>query len=419
MLQSRIKSAASKCILKALCKKANSRKKMRAFITKLAADRLQEAYRFAPRGSTTQRMSPVPGAPGRESILRPSLAKQAFAGAKGSTGMSVAPPAPKAPAMPSAPKLTAGTKFFNPQNSNYAAMRGPDLARLAPKPQRQPGMSNQINYGTGPSGNQVTADIVPGGTMPVARPVGVTATKRPSDADYKSRQQAFNENTHAAREAAAAGQAAPGSPPLTQLLARMTPSQRRAYSRQLYDSPERYANRNQIAAQELARQDAANAPSAPEAAAIPIPEVEPEPVTPFATPIETAPEPQSLPIPSQSISQESTGNWRPPPKPNPLGLDATSMPNLNADPRDAVALAGNAAGQRLQQVVNPNYLFDLFSKIRAILPSFGNRVEDKDAPFSRMIQQQLEQADNDGFRSPRGTPLGDAAREQDQALFTL
>jgi len=305
-------------------------------------------------------------------------------------------------------------------------MRGPDPARLAPKPQRRPGMSNQINYGTGPSGNQVTADIVPGGTMPVARPVGATtATNRPSDADHKTRQKLFNENTRAAREAAAAGQAAPGSPSLTQLLARMTPSQRRAYSRQLYDSPGQYANRNQIAAQELARQDAANAPPAPEAAAIPIPEVEPEPATPFATPIETAPEPQSLPIPERSISAESASNWRPPPKPNPLGLDATAAPNLNVDPRAAVASAGRTAGQRLQPTVNPNYLFDLFSRIREVMPGFGNQVESKDAPFSRMLPQQLEQADKDRYLwhgidwLQRGTPLGDTARRQEQEQFQL
>ena len=417
MLPQIIKSAVSSCVVKALCKKANSRKQIRAFLVKLAADKLQNAYKFAPRGSTTQHMSPVPGAKGREQLLRPSMTKVSFSAAS-SPKLPGAPAAPKAPAAlkaPAAPKAptalkapgypgssgmnaamggnmdttydlanmqnSPGSNFYSDQNPTYAAMRSPDPARLAPKPQMRPGMSNQINYGTGPSGNPVVADIIPGGTMPVGRPMGRTEAERTADRETYSN---FNARTSAARAAAAAGQAAPGSPALTQLLAGMTPSQRLAYKKQnVFNSPEAYANRNQIASQELDRQVAKYAP---ELAPVPIPETQPQPTS---TPVDFTSSPESISAPKPSIptanavqaiaqqlafppsaptpnyanmspSQQLNAAQSTAPAKSPLQADQPASMSPNAVIANLLPQLGQGAGR---QVATPN-LYDLFAKMR-------------------------------------------------------
>ena len=393
MLPQIIKSAVSSCVVKALCKKANSRKQIRAFLVKLAADKLQNAYKFAPRGSTTQHMSPVPGAKGREQLLRPSMTKVSFSAAS-SPKLPGAPAAPKAPAALKAPSSVSdtaydlknvakspGTNLFNTQNPNYAAMRSPDTARLAPKPQMRPGMSNQINYGTGPSGNPVVADIIPGGTRPVGRPMGRTEAERTAD---RETHKAFNARTSAARAAAAAGQAAPGSPALTQLLAGMTPSQRLAYKKQnVFNSPEAYANRNQIASQELDRQAAKYAP---ELAPVPIPEMQPQPTS---TPVDFTSSPESISAPKPSIptanavqanaqqlafppsaptpnyanmspSQQLNAAQSTAPAKSPLQADQPASMSPNAVIANLLTQLGQGSGQ---QVATPN-LYDLFAKMR-------------------------------------------------------
>ncbi len=351
MLPQIIKSAVSSCVVKALCKKANSRKQIRAFLVKLAADKLQNAYKFAPRGSTTQHMSPVPGAKGREQLLRPSMTKVSFSAAS-SPKLPGAPAAPKAPAALKAPSSVSdtaydlknvakspGTNLFNTQNPNYAAMRSPDPARLAPKPQMRPGMSNQINYGTGPSGNPVIADIVPGGTMPVGRPVGPTAAEREYDAAAKAKFQAFRDR---------------GNPTVS--LGPRTLKQRQAA---MNKSP------TPAVATELA----------------PVPIPEPAQTPPVSTPLPEAQAPESLLMPSavpqrpaqlmdsQTVPDVSTAMQSPysqmldqSQSVAPKSVSNMIPPNLSGlDPRALFGLLGRQAGQ---QTAKPSNLYDLFAKMR-------------------------------------------------------
>lgn len=417
MLPQRIKSAASACVLKALCKKANSRKQMRAFLVKLAADKLTRGYKFAPRGSTLKKISPVPGARGREGYLNPSMAKAAVS-PTAPPKLPAAPAAPKAPAMPAAPKAPAALKppaaakptntfsqsgmnaalgdnldtahdlanmqnspgidFYSDQNPTYSAMRGPDQARLAPKPKMRPGMSNEINYGTGPSGNPVTADIVPGGIMPVGRPAGPTQFDKDQVKKYRDFRTAGRSTVNFG-----GGQAAPDSPPLTQLLAGMTPSQRLAYKKQnVFSSPEAYANRNQIASQELARRAANSAPIAPELAPVPIPE--PVEAPPVSTPLTEAPVPESVPVPPLSSVMPSPATATPDiSKANPLDLGKADVPSLNQfNPQAMAGSVGRAAGQQLGQTLDPNFLFNLFSNLRSAMPQgIGNLFTNTGTPF--------------------------------------
>jgi hypothetical protein len=89
----------------------------------------------------------------------------------------------------------------------------------------------------------VYADIVPGGTMPVARPRAATPEEQAYDEQQSQKYKEWRARQGAAPKAE--------TPSLTTLLSRMTPSQRRNYTKWLQKDPNRYANRNAIAAQQL------------------------------------------------------------------------------------------------------------------------------------------------------------------------
>lgn len=76
------------------------------------------------------------------------------------------------------PQQSPGINFFDPNNPAYAAMRGPDPAYMNPSPghsmQQLPG--GGVDFGQGPSGQNVSTRVRPGGTMPEYNPsVGVKA----------------------------------------------------------------------------------------------------------------------------------------------------------------------------------------------------------------------------------------------------
>lgn len=402
MIPQRLKSAASQCVLNTLCKKANSRKQMRAFLVKLAADRLQEAYKVSPSQSLLKKVNSVPGAKDRLGLVRSSLAKKAVAPIPSPTAgpnLNAAPPAIKPPgplgqaatpnvpnlakpapgmgskanpyassaAMPKAPnpvtpapsaglspdtqyhlqnpRQSAGTSFYDLENPVRQEMSAPDPNRLMPKPKMAPGMSNEINYGTGPSGNPVVADIVPGGTMPVARERVPTAAEQASDAAYKEKFRAFR---------------ARGNPTVN--LGPRTLKQRQAA----------YA----------AAQNAPQATPAPELAPVPIHEPLPEP--PVATPVQEDIAPRSVEVPplssvipeikpSPASAAPATDTARPqakipsPYSTNPLGLNRADVPTANFSQLNPQVLA-NSAGRQLGQAVNPNFLFNLFSNMGLAIP---------------------------------------------------
>jgi hypothetical protein len=146
------------------------------------------------------------------------------------------------------PQMSAGQAYFDPNNPVYAEMRAADQNIVNPQRQTfgEPGGSRglgQINYGQGPSGQNVYADIVPGGTMPVARPRAAT----PEEQAYDEKQSQKYKEWRARQGATSKAE----TPSLTTLLSRMTPSQRRKYTEWLQKDPNRYANRNAIAAQQL------------------------------------------------------------------------------------------------------------------------------------------------------------------------
>lgn len=481
MIPQRLKSAASQCVLNTLCKKANSRKQMRAFLVKLAADRLQEAYKVSPSQSLLKKVNPVPGAKDRLELVRSSLAKKAVApipsptaGPKLNTAPSaIKPPGPSGqPSMPKVPSLanpapgikpqanpyassasmpkvpnpvtpapSAGlnlaninldtaydlqnmnrspaTNYFDPENPVRQAMSAPDPSRLTPKPKMAPGMSNEINYGTGPSGNPVVADIVPGGTMPVARERGRTAAERDADKakfdDFKRRNPAYNAQIELAKRQ----QQGQDIPPLTKLLGTMLPSERRKYTKWLQEDPTRWQTRNEIAQQQLDNTEAmkesmrsqGNFPSypgfgppppkpapapAPELTPFPINEPEPEslsttPLPQFSPPesVEVpplssvipglnpsptsaqptpAPAPQATPAPTPAPATARPQAKIPSPYPtNPLGLNRADVPTANFSQLNPQVLA-NSAGRQLGQAVNPNFLFNLFSNMGLAIP---------------------------------------------------
>jgi hypothetical protein len=139
-------------------------------------------------------------------------------------------------------------QMFDPNNPEYAEMRAADQSVVNPQRQTlgEPGGSRglgQINYGQGPSGQNVYADIVPGGTMPVARPRAAT----PEEQAYDEKQSQKYKEWRARQGATPKAE----TPSLTTLLSKMTPSQRRDYTKWLQADPNRYANRNAIAAQQL------------------------------------------------------------------------------------------------------------------------------------------------------------------------
>jgi hypothetical protein len=146
------------------------------------------------------------------------------------------------------PQMSAGQAYFDPNNPVYAEMRAADQNIVNPQRQTfgEPGGSRglgQINYGQGPSGQNVYADIVPGGTMPVARPRAATPEEQAYDEQQSQKYKEWRAKQGAAPKAE--------TPSLTTLLSRMTPSQRRNYTKWLQKDPNRYANRNAIAAQQL------------------------------------------------------------------------------------------------------------------------------------------------------------------------
>jgi hypothetical protein len=74
------------------------------------------------------------------------------------------------------PQQSEGINYFDPNNPAYAAMRGPDPAYMNPSPghtmQKLPG--GGVDYGQGPSGQNVSTRVRPGGTMAeYAPPVNV------------------------------------------------------------------------------------------------------------------------------------------------------------------------------------------------------------------------------------------------------
>jgi hypothetical protein len=81
------------------------------------------------------------------------------------------------------PERSAGTNYFDPENPEYARMRGADQSIVNPqketlgKPGGRYGLG-MIDYGINPAtGNRVTASIRPGGTMPeYDEPVGPPGT---------------------------------------------------------------------------------------------------------------------------------------------------------------------------------------------------------------------------------------------------
>jgi hypothetical protein len=146
------------------------------------------------------------------------------------------------------PQMSAGQAYFDPNNPVYAEMRAADQNIVNPQRQTfgEPGGSRglgQINYGQGPSGQNVYADIVPGGTMPVTRPRAAT----PEEQAYDEKQSQKYKEWRAKQGAAPKAE----TPSLTTLLSKMTPSQRRDYTKWLQADPNRYANRNAIASQQL------------------------------------------------------------------------------------------------------------------------------------------------------------------------
>lgn len=192
MLPRKLQTAIGTCAFKAFVKKASSRKQLRALLIKRAVDRLSEAYKLAPSQTKLQkvtRTAPVPGSPGRESALRPSMAKAAL-NSTPSTG-NTAPKLNSAPKLAPPSKLSAGTQFFNPSSPVNMAMRAPAPKPIAPRP--KPGQSNTINYGVGPSGRPVSASIVNQGVMPVPNAPAPTAAERASDIVAADKQRAFND----------------------------------------------------------------------------------------------------------------------------------------------------------------------------------------------------------------------------------
>jgi hypothetical protein len=151
------------------------------------------------------------------------------------------------------PGRSIGTNLFDPQNPANVAMSTPDPNVVNPQKRTmgEPGGAyglGQVNYGQSPSGKNVYADIIPGGTMPVARSSSGGRTPEERDADVK-RMKDFR-NKQSRMTSGAQAPAAATDPALTQLLATMTPSQRRDFSKWLGEEPSRYANRNEIARQQ-------------------------------------------------------------------------------------------------------------------------------------------------------------------------
>lgn len=171
---------------------------------------------------------------------------------------------------------SAGTNFMDPNNPVRQQMSAADQSIVNPQKQTlgqaggRYGMG-MVDYGINPAtGNRVTASIRPGSTMPEYDPPEPTGEQLASDNAAKQKQREFNERVRknqgkstgkktlvAGGANAQGGQmqtdASQDAPALTQLLATMTPSQRRDYSKWLMEEPDRYAMRNQIAQQQLNR----------------------------------------------------------------------------------------------------------------------------------------------------------------------
>lgn len=171
---------------------------------------------------------------------------------------------------------SAGTNFMDPNNPVRQQMSAADQSIVNPQKQTLGQAGGRyglgiVDYGINPAtGNRVTASIRPGSTMPEYDPPGPTKEQVESDDAAKEKQKEFNERVRknqgksTGKKTLVAGGAntqggqmqtdAPqDAPALTQLLATMTPSQRRDYSKWLMEEPDRYAMRNQIAQQQLNR----------------------------------------------------------------------------------------------------------------------------------------------------------------------
>ena len=173
------------------------------------------------------------------------------------------------------PQRSAGTDFMDPNNPVRQEMSAADQSIVNPQKQTL-GSEYKGRYGLGgadyginpATGNRVTASVRPGGTMLEYDPPGPTKEQVAKDNAAKQKQRDFNERVRKSQgrgtnnQTLVAGDAAPqggqmqpsapqDTPALTQLLATMTPSQRRDYSKWLMEEPDRYAMRNQIAQQQL------------------------------------------------------------------------------------------------------------------------------------------------------------------------
>lgn len=160
------------------------------------------------------------------------------------------------------PGMTAGLAIMDPNNPVRQEMSAADQSIVNPQKQTlgEPGGARglgRINYGQGPSGQNVYADIVPGGIMPVPAARGATPEEQAYDKAAKEKYQDWRNRTGRGSVIASPDQAPAADNALTKLLATMTPSQRRDYSKWLMEEPNRYAMRNEIAQQQLNQNAAA------------------------------------------------------------------------------------------------------------------------------------------------------------------
>jgi hypothetical protein len=364
MLPEKLQTAIGTCLVDAFVKRAQYHRKMRAVLVKRAAALIAQNYKTAPSQTKLQRLTsknPVPGSAGREAALRPSMAKSSLDAMSGQAPIPKMQGAPKPPSGLGASNplggLSADTKFdlqnrqnspgnnlFNPKNPTYAAMRAPDPARLAPKPAPQyASVNTPFTVGTGPSGNPVQARIVNQGMNIVAEPPKPTAAEQASDDAYHAKVRAFNQKIKNQPEFA------PGTPPLTQLLSRMTPGQRRDYTKWLQSDPNLYANRNEIAAKKMQEWNASSQPAAnPLTAPIDIPEMQPQPT---ATPVDLTSAPESIPaaappIPTaDSVQAKAQQVAFPSPAPTPNYAAMSPSQQLNAAQSPAPARTSLQADQ--------------------------------------------------------------------------
>jgi hypothetical protein len=316
MLPEKLQTAIGTCLVDAFVKRAQYHRKMRAVLVKRAAELIAQNYKTAPSQTKLQRLTsknPVPGSAGREATLRPSMAKSSLDATAGQAPIPKMQGAPKPPSGLGADtkfdlqnrQNSPGTNFFNRENPAYAAMRAPAPKPVTPKPAA--GQSNTINFGQGPSGNPVEANIANQGIMPVANTPGPTAAERAYDDAYKAKFNAFR---------------ARGNPTVTLT---HSPASRKAFN--------------------AARQQAeANPLTAP----IDIPEMQPQPT---ATPVDLTGAPESMPAPvppiptADSVQAKAQQLAFPSPAPTPSYAGMSPSQQLNAAQSPAPARTSLQADQ--------------------------------------------------------------------------